>query len=271
MRAKLPSANALQIDDPLLLQINDHRWLSAASQEAKNYNEKDGGSKMPGKMIQFKGNGHTYSGYLSPATGGGPGVIVIQEWWGLVDHIKEVADRFAAEGYTAIAPDFYHGKSTKSPDEAGKLFMALNIADAEKVIRGAIDALLSDKSCTSKTVGTVGFCMGGQLSLYAAAKNPDRVSACVTFYGIHPNVHPPLENLKAPVLGIFGENDSSVSPQKVKELSKKLDAAGKVHDFHIYPGQTHAFFNDTRPDVYDAKASNDAWRRVIAFMKENVK
>jgi carboxymethylenebutenolidase len=226
---------------------------------------------MKGRMIEFKGNGKSYSGYLSPAPNNGPGIIVIQEWWGLVDHIKEVADRFASEGFTALAPDFYHGKTTKSPDEAGKLFMALNVDDASKVIHGAIDALLADPFCSSKTAGVVGFCMGGQLALYAAASNPEHISACVDYYGIHPNVKPKLENLRAPVLGFFAENDSSVSPQKVKELSSKLNAAGKKHDFHTYPGTDHAFFNDTRPDVYNAGASEDTWKRMIAFFKENVK
>ena len=116
-----------------------------------------------GEIIEFKGNGQPYTGYLATAPNGGPGVIVIQEWWGLVDHIKDIADRFAGAGFTALAPDFYHGKKTKSPDEAGKLFMALNISDAEKVLKGAVDALLSNQKCNSKTAGVVGFCMGGQL------------------------------------------------------------------------------------------------------------
>jgi carboxymethylenebutenolidase len=224
-----------------------------------------------GEMIEFKGNGQTYNGYLSAPPNEGPGVIVIQEWWGLVDHIKDIADRFAGAGFTAVAPDFYHGKKTKSPDEAGKLFMALNISDAEKVLRGTIDALLSNPKCTSKTVGVVGFCMGGQLSLYAASKNPDKISACVVFYGIHPNVKPDYETIKAPVLGFFGEKDSSVSPEKVKGLSDKLRTAGVQHNFHIYPGLDHAFFNDTRAEVYDANASADSWNKMLEFFRTNIK
>jgi carboxymethylenebutenolidase len=226
---------------------------------------------MSGEIIQFKGNGQNYSGYLSAAPNAGPGVIVIQEWWGLVDHIKDVADRFSSAGFTALAPDFYHGKSTKSPDEAGKLFMALNISDAEKVLKGAIETLLAHPKCATKTVGVVGFCMGGQLALYAASKNPEKVSACVVFYGIHPNVKPDYENIKAPVLGFFGEKDSSVSPAKVKALSERLNAAGKQHQFHTYPGLDHAFFNDTRPEVYDANASADAWNKTLEFFRANVK
>lgn len=225
---------------------------------------------MNGDIIEFKGNGQTYTGYLSPAPNGGPGVIVIQEWWGLVDHIKDVADRFAAAGFTSLAPDFFHGKTAKSPDEAGKLFMALNIADAEKMLRGASEALLSHSACTSKTAGVVGFCMGGQLALYAASKNTDKISACVDFYGIHPNVQPDFQNIKGPILGFFGEKDSSVSPEKVKALSEKLTAAGKQHQFHTYPGASHAFFNDTRSEVYDANAAADAWNRTLEFLRKYV-
>ena len=127
---------------------------------------------MPGQMVEFPSNGGKASGYLSvPALGKGPGVIVIQEWWGLVDHIRDVCDRFAFEGFVALAPDLYHGKSTTSPDEAGKLMMALNIEEAEKELRGAVAYLLSHSGNTTATVGVIGVCMGGALSLYAASKN----------------------------------------------------------------------------------------------------
>src|SRR5437879_4474746 len=140
---------------------------------------------MAGKMVDFPSNGGKTNGYLTtPASGRGPGVLVIQEWWGLVRHIKNVCDRFAAEGFTALAPDMYHGKTASEPDGAGKLFMALNIGQAEKDLRGAVDYLASQSS--SQKVGAVGFCMGGQLALYAAALNPS-VSACVNSSGTHPN------------------------------------------------------------------------------------
>src|SRR3982751_3019220 len=134
---------------------------------------------MTGRMIEFKSNGGTASGYLStPESGAGPGVVVIQEYWGLVPHIKDVADRFAAEGFVALAPDLYHGDVARSPDEAGKMMMALNIAQTEKDLRGAVQYLLDSEATTGDRVGTVGFCMGGALSLYAASKNP-KVGACV--------------------------------------------------------------------------------------------
>src|SRR5918993_1295054 len=122
-----------------------------------------------GEMVQFPNNGGSTSGYLSiPDSGNGPAMIVIQEWWGLVDHIKEVCDRFASEGFVALAPDLYHGKTTKSPDEAGKLMMAMRIDEAEKDLRAAADYLAIQDSTTSKKIGVVGFCMGGALALYTA-------------------------------------------------------------------------------------------------------
>jgi carboxymethylenebutenolidase len=218
-------------------------------------------------MVGFPSNGGTANGYLSvPASGKGPGVIVIQEWWGLVPHIKAVCDRFAAEGFVALAPDLYHGESTKSPDEAGKLMMALRIDETEKDLRGAINYLLKHDATTGNKVGTVGFCMGGALSLYAASKNP-QVGACVVFYGIHPNVKPDLANLQAPVLGIYAERDAYVPPSAVHELEAKLKEHGKSAEMHIYPGLDHGFFNDTRSDVYDEKSAREAWNRVITFFQ----
>ena len=226
---------------------------------------------MAGEMIEFRSNGGTGSGYLStPASGKkGAGVIVLQEWWGLVPHIKDVADRFAAEGFVALAPDLYHGESATSPDQAGKLMMALDIERTEKDLRGAIEYLLAHESVEGERVGTVGFCMGGVLSLYAASKN-EQVGACVVFYGIHPKVHPPLENLRAPVLGLYAEKDTSVPPEAVRELESKLHALGKQAEMNIYENTDHAFFNDTRPEVYDPQAAADAWRRTLAFFRQHL-
>ncbi len=216
-------------------------------------------------MIEFPGNGENYGGYLAvPASGCGPGVIVIQEWWGLVGHIKTVADRFAAAGFVALAPDFYHGVATTEPDEAGSLMMALDIDNAEKVIKGAVGFMREHEAVTSSKVGVVGFCMGGQLSLYAATLNPN-IGACVDFYGIHPSVHPKLENLSCPLLGIFAEHDHYATPASTAKLSDQLDALGKEHEFVTYPGVHHAFFNDDRPEVYNPDASADAWNRTIAL------
>lgn len=226
---------------------------------------------MAGQMIKFKSNGGETEGYLAtPDAGTGPGVVVIQEWWGLVPHIKDVADRFARAGFVALAPDLYHGETAKSPDEAGKLMMALNIDETEKDLRGAISYLLDREETEGEQVGTVGFCMGGALSLYAASKNPERVGACVVFYGIHPKVEPDLERLSAPVLGLFAERDDFVPPSSVHELESKLKEHGASAEMHIYDGTDHAFFNDTRPDVYNREAAEDAWRRTVEFFRSHL-
>jgi carboxymethylenebutenolidase len=224
---------------------------------------------MAGKMVEFPANGTKTAGYLAtPASGKGPGVIVIQEWWGLVQHIKNVADRIAAEGFTALAPDLYHGQTASEPDTAGKLFMALNIAQAEKDLRGAA-AYLASHSSTSK-LGVVGFCMGGQLALFAATLNPG-IAACANFYGIHPNVKPDYSKLSGPVLGLYAEKDGFVTPQVARDVDAAIKKAGKTSEIHIYPGVDHAFFNDERPDAYNKVAADDAWRRTLTLFRQQLK
>jgi carboxymethylenebutenolidase len=222
-----------------------------------------------GKMVQFPSNGGNTSGYLAtPSSGKGAGVLVIQEWWGLVDHIKRVCDRFAAEGFSALAPDMYHGKTASEPDAAGKLFMALNIAQAEKDLRGAAK-FLAEHSSTAK-IGVVGFCMGGQLALFAATLNSN-VGACVDFYGIHPNVKPDYSKLSGPVLGLFAEKDGFVTPQAARDLDAAIKKAGKQSETHIYPNVDHAFFNDDNTAAYNKSAAEDAWKRTLGFFKANLK
>jgi carboxymethylenebutenolidase len=223
-----------------------------------------------GEMITFPANGGTCPGYLAMASSDGVrnvGVVVLQEWWGLNDHVKDIVERFAAQGYHALAPDLYHGVIATEPDEAGKMLMGLNVAQAAADMRGAVAHL---RELTGKPVGIVGFCMGGALSLYAACDNPEGIGACVDFYGGHPAVKPNLAVLQAPVLGIFAENDGGVSPAVVKSLDEQLTTLGKEHDFTIYPGVGHAFFNNDRPQVYDAEASADAWGKTLAFFAKNL-
>jgi carboxymethylenebutenolidase len=221
-----------------------------------------------GEMIKFPSNGDTAEGYLAkPDSGQGKGVIVIQEWWGLNDHIKDVADRFAREGFVALAPDLYHGKVTAEPDEAGKLLMALDISRAERDLRGAINHL---KDMTGGPVGTVGFCMGGALSLFAACKNGEAVGACVDFYGGHPAVKYDWYGLKAPLLFFVAEHDDFVNPN-IPAYKEALNATpGARFEFVEYPGTQHAFFNDTSPDVYNEQAAKDAWQRTLTFFHENL-
>ena len=225
---------------------------------------------MAGTMVEFPSNGVTGSGYLAlPASGAGPGVIVLQEWWGLVDHIKDVVDRFAADGFVAFAPDMYHGERTTSPDDAGKLMMALDIGRVERDLQGAVQFLLGRPEVTTSHVGTVGFCMGGQLSLYAACENP-AVGACVVFYGIHPNVKPNLSTLQAPVMGFFAEKDEFVPPAAARQLESDLQAAGKTADIVVFDGVDHAFFNDTRREAYDAACATECWSRMLTFYRTHV-
>jgi carboxymethylenebutenolidase len=224
---------------------------------------------MPGKMVDFQSNGGKTQGYLAtPASGKGPGVLVIQEWWGLVPHIKNVCDRFAAEGFSALAPDMYHGKTASEPDGAGKLFMALNIAQAEKDLRGAA-TFLAQHSSTAK-LGAVGFCMGGQLALFAATVNPT-VGATVNFYGVHPNVTPDYSKLSGPVLGLFAEKDGFVTPQTAKDVDAAIKKAGKSSEIHVYPNVDHAFFNDENTAAYHKPSADDAWRRTLAHFRQHLK
>jgi carboxymethylenebutenolidase len=227
-----------------------------------------------GELVEFPSNGHTCSGYLAvPGSGGGPGLVVIQEWWGLVPHIRDVVDRFAGAGFVAIAPDLYHGESTTEPDEAGKLMMALNMEQAAKDMGGAIDHLLGLDAVTTATVGVTGFCMGGGLALLLAVQRPDAISACVPYYGLipWPDAQPDWSKLNASVLGHFAANDAFFSPEEARKLEERLKAHGKEVELFIHPGVEHAFFNDTRPEVHDAETSRRTFDQTVTFLRENIR
>ena len=223
-----------------------------------------------GEMLTFPANGRSVEGYLAlPSSGRGPAVVVVQEWWGLVEHIKDLADRFAREGFVALAPDLYHGERTKSPDQAGKLLMALNIAGTAKDLRGAATYLRSRPDVQPKKVAAVGFCMGGQLALFGATAHPDVIDAVVDFYGIHPKVEPDVSKLSGPVLAHFGRRDKSVNEKTARALIDRIEAAGKSVEAHFYDAE-HAFFNDTRPEVYDRESAELAWRRTLDFLRRSL-
>lgn len=209
-------------------------------------------------------------GYLAlPEAGSGPGVIVLQEWWGLVPHIKDIADRFAQAGFVALAPDLYDGDSTTSPDEASRMMMALNIEKTAQELEQAIQYLLNHDAVMGQKVGVVGFCMGGQLALLAATVS-DRIGATVDFYGIHPSVKPDFSKLSAPVLSLFGDQDEFVPLEAVEDMVAAIRHAGKPIDTQLYPGAGHAFFNDTRPEAYNEAAATDAWGRTVAFFRQHL-
>ena len=220
-----------------------------------------------GQRVEFPSNGHTCQGYFAvPASGKGPAVVVIQEWWGLVPHIEDVVERFAKEGFVAIAPDLYHGQTTTSPDEAGKMLMELDVDRAASEIAGAGDYVLSRPECTSKKFGVIGFCMGGALAQHTATTNP-KVGAAASFYGGFKKVSTQWENLNAPILLIYGENDKGVPAEQGRELGQKLQKMGKNAEVVIYPNADHAFFNDARPEVHNPSAAADAWRRTLELFR----
>jgi carboxymethylenebutenolidase len=226
-----------------------------------------------GQHIEFPSNGHTAGGYLAtPETGTGPGLIVIQEWWGLVPHIEDVCDRFAGEGFVALAPDLFHGETTTEPDEAGKLMMALNLEQAAKDMAGAVARLRSDDLVRGEGVGVVGFCMGGGLALVLATQQPDVVTACVPFYGLIPweGCEPDFSAMTAAVQGHFAAEDGFFGPDKAAALEQQLRDLGKDVEFFQYEGADHAFFNDTRPEVYDPDAASLAWTRALSFLRAHL-
>ena len=204
-------------------------------------------------------------GYLTrpavPATA--PAVVVIQEWWRLNDHIKDLTRRFAQAGFVALAPDLYHGQVASEPDDARKLAMQLEIGAAVREIQGAMDFLLGQDYVAGSQVGVVGFCMGGALVL-ATARVESRLAAGVVFYG------PPLKpeqaaEVKAPILGLYASEDRIPIPA-VHAMGDALTAAGITNEIHVYEGAEHAFFNDTRHS-YHPEAAADAWQRVLAWFR----
>lgn len=217
-----------------------------------------------GHLVEFASNGATTPGYLAtPKSGQGPGLVVIQEWWGLNDHIKDVADRFAAAGYITLAPDLYHGTVVDEPDEAGREMMALNLGRAARDLSGAVDLVL-ERSRRPK-IGVIGFCMGGGLTLALAAQRPDAVAVAVPFYGVIPweNVQPDWAAVEARIVAHIAQNDQTFGPDEARMLQTKLKELGKDATFYVYEGAEHAFFNDTRPEAYSRVHAATAWQRTL--------
>lgn len=219
-----------------------------------------------GEMVAYRSNGGSSEGYLArPARGGsGPGVIVIQEWWGLVPHITTIADRFAEAGFVALAPDLYHGRSTSEPDEAGKLIMGLAMDQAARDIAGAADYLVGRSDVTGK-VGCVGFCAGGSLALWSATLS-DQIVAAVGFYPILPweRMRPDWSDYAGKSAIIHcSEGDGTSSAEGVQRARRAVEAAGGDCTLYDYPGTKHAFFNDDRPEAYDRLAAASAWARTL--------
>jgi carboxymethylenebutenolidase len=226
----------------------------------------------PRQNVTFPSNGNQAHGYLStPESGSGPGVIVIQEWWGLDDHIVDIADRLAAEGFVALAPDLFGGRVTHEIDEAGKMLQELPVDRAARDLAGAVDYLLGLEAVTSSRAGAIGFCMGGGFVLHLAAQQGDRIAAAVTFYGVGPAVPDQFTGITAKLQGHYGEQDQMYPVEQAREQEQQIrrEATGDV-EFFYYPAG-HAFHNDlNRLGTYDPEQAKLAWGRAVAFLKAHV-
>ena len=201
-----------------------------------------------------------------------PTVIVIQEWWGLTDHIKDIARRYAAEGYVAIAPDLYSRLGyalTTDAGEAGKLMNTLKQEDGLNDLNATVAYLKSVPEVDGTRIGVTGLCMGGSYALMLPCVNP-AIKAAVPFYGQVPNPDAPLQKLSAPVLYLYGEDDGWITKADVQRLAAALKKYNKSGEIKTYPGAPHAFFRDTDPSVYRPEAARDAWVRTKVFFKQHL-
>jgi carboxymethylenebutenolidase len=201
-----------------------------------------------------------------------PAVIVVQEWWGLTDHIKDIARRYAAEGYVAMAPDLYsrlgHALTTDA-GEAGKLMNTLKQEDGLADLNATVAYLKSVPEVDATRIGVTGFCMGGSYALMLPCVNSE-IKATVPFYGQVPNPDTPLQKLACPVLYVYGEDDGWITKADVQRLAAALKKYNKAGEIKTYPGAPHAFFRDTDPSVFRPDAAKDAWSRTKAFFKQHL-
>lgn len=219
------------------------------------------------ETVSFGTNGDTADGYLARPISQGPhpALIVIQEWWGLDAHIKDITERFGRLGFAAIAPDLYHGQFTSEPDEARKLAMAMESHRAALEIDGAARWLLQQPYAKGPKFGCVGFCMGGGLVLTTAIRNYD-VAAAIVYYGGLPNPPEQLEAIQAPVLAFYGDDEAD----RANQLQQVLRQHNKSIELHIYEGAPHGFFNDFNEGAYNRTAAYDTWPRAVHFFQEHL-
>jgi carboxymethylenebutenolidase len=224
-----------------------------------------------GERVEFSSDGSVTAGYLASGEGAGLGLVVIQEYWGLVSHIEDVCERFATEGFTALAPDLFHGRTVPltEPDEGDKAMMAMDMPRAARELSGAVDFLVDHPLVRGHGVGVVGFCMGGGLALWLASLRPDQVRAAVPFYGAipWPDAQPDWARIEAPVEGHYGEEDDWATPESARDIEEKLVAQGLEVRLFFYPNVGHAFFNDDRPEAYDEDSARQAWVRTLEFLR----
>jgi len=221
---------------------------------------------VAGEVAYAGPGGETLTGYWARPEGDGPwpAVIVLQEWWGVNEHIMDVTRRIANEGYVALAPDLYKGQVATEPDEARKLVMELDMPAAVQEIGSAIDHLLAQEFVAGDKAGIVGFCMGGRLTLMTALVN-DNLAVAVPFYGAALTPEEAV-GVKAPVLGLYGAEDGGIPVEGVLAMGEALTAAGIDNEIHVYAGAPHAFFNDAR-ESYRPEAAADAWQRMLTWFE----
>jgi carboxymethylenebutenolidase len=227
-------------------------------------------AEVSGKEVQYATvGGQEISGYLAKSEGAAdrPGIIVIHEWWGLNDNIRMMADKLAGEGYTALAVDLYNGKVAESPDSAGTYARSVNDEEALDNLTQAY-TYLNEKQA-AENIGVIGWCFGGAWSLNTALAHPQKIDATVIYYGRLVTDTEKLKTLEMPVLGIFGEEDGGIPPQKVKEFESALNEVGVENSIHIYEGAGHAFANPSGTR-YVEKAAEDAWQKTVRFLEQNL-
>ncbi|HEY2813512.1 MAG TPA: dienelactone hydrolase family protein [Acidimicrobiales bacterium] len=227
------------------------------------------------ETVEFPSNGNTASGYLAtPSRGSGPGVIVVQEWWGLDSGIKQMADRLAEAGFVALAPDLYHGELAghDEMDKAASLMQSMPPDRAGRDMSGAVDYLAGHDAVTGDGIGVVGFCMGGMLTFILAANRPDKVKAAVPFYGFpQGDMEPDWSKLEASVQGHMAEHDDFFGPDAAKALEAKLQGMGKDVTLTVYPGSGHAFMAPHNAlGNTDEKLIADVWPKVTSFLHDKL-
>jgi carboxymethylenebutenolidase len=225
------------------------------------------------ETLSFKSGEETATGFLATPAGKGPSpaVIVIQEWWGLNDWVKDQARALAKEGYVALAVDLYRGKVTANPDEAHQFMSGLPPDRAMRDLKAAFAALAARPDVKKDRIGSIGWCMGGRYSLALATEEP-KLAAAVAYYGAPPTEAAAIARIQAPVLGNFGGEDKGPSPDQVKAFEAAMKKAGKTADIKIYEGAGHAFANVNNPwKGYREAAAKDAWSRTVAFFAAHLK
>jgi carboxymethylenebutenolidase len=228
-------------------------------------------SEIETREVKFKSQGLEMGGYLArPKTALAlPALLLVHEYWGLNDHIKEVARRYAREGFVVLAVDLYDGRVTKDPEQAAKMMSELKVEDGMKKIAAAFAHFEEQTFIKTGQIGITGFCMGGSFALRAACHIP-ALKASAPFYGDIPQPDDPIKNIRCPLLFIGAEKDAWITVEKMGHLQEAIKKYGVQGEVFIYPGALHAFFNNTRPDFYNPDAAADAWQRVLSFLHKHL-